>query len=200
MGDRDFPFDRPLAPRRRRRQAPMPAHDDHDDNDGDDDEDYNEALAYQNDETKDDSDDYVTCIFQEWQLALAEGWEFDYPDNMTDDEIVRLDLLVSEVDRPMQPPLPRYATGIMPPGLSEEETLPLALHDSSTPPVQPPPPPPPYNPWGAPAPAWAPPPPPQAWAPPPPTPSARPTYVPPLLNWPWVVPELVVINSDEEKQ
>jgi hypothetical protein len=32
---------------------------------------------------------------------------------MTDDEIERLDILVSEVDRPMKPSLPRHATGIM---------------------------------------------------------------------------------------
>jgi hypothetical protein len=35
---------------------------------------------------------------------------------MTDDEIARLGVLVSENDRPVQPPLPRYATGIMPVG------------------------------------------------------------------------------------
>nr|XP_051211115.1 sulfated surface glycoprotein 185-like [Lolium perenne] len=142
----------------------MPAQDDHDDHD----EEYIEALAYHNKEAKDDSDDYVACIFQEWQLAMAEGREFEYPDNMTDDEIARLGVLISEVDRPVQPPLPRYATGIMPPGLSEEEALRLGLQDSATPPVQPSPPPPPYNPWGPPPPAWVPPPSPQVWAPPPP--------------------------------
>jgi hypothetical protein len=42
---------------------------------------------------------------------------------MTNDEIARLDVLVSKVDRPVQPPLPRYATGIMPPGRTEEEAL-----------------------------------------------------------------------------
>ncbi|XP_051209506.1 uncharacterized protein [Lolium perenne] len=55
---------------------------------------------------------------QEWQLAMVEGREFEYPAMMTDDEIARLGVLVSEVDRPVQPPLPRYATGIMPPGLT----------------------------------------------------------------------------------
>nr|XP_051189942.1 actin cytoskeleton-regulatory complex protein pan-1-like [Lolium perenne] len=175
----------------------------------DDEEDYSEALAYHNEEAKNDSDDYVACIFQEWKLAKAEGQKFEFSDNMMDDEIARLGLLVSEVDRPVQPPLTRYATGIMPPGLSEEEALRLALQDSATPPVQPPPPPPPYNPWGpppqawAPPPppqAWAPPPPPQAWAPPPPAPPVRPAYVSPVPNWPWVVPELVVLDSDEENQ
>jgi hypothetical protein len=47
MGDMDFPFDRPPAPRRRRRQALTPAQDDHD-------EDYIEALAYHNEAGKDD--------------------------------------------------------------------------------------------------------------------------------------------------
>ncbi|KAM0869642.1 hypothetical protein ACQ4PT_040541 [Festuca glaucescens] len=51
---------------------------------------------------------------------------------MTDDEIARLGVLVLEVDRPVQPPLPRYATGIMPPGLTEEEALRRALEDSAT--------------------------------------------------------------------
>jgi hypothetical protein len=77
----------------------MPAQDDHDDIDSNDDKDYNKALAYQNEEAKDDSDDYIVCIFQEWQLAMAEGREFEYPDNMMDDEIARLGLLVSQVDR-----------------------------------------------------------------------------------------------------
>jgi hypothetical protein len=36
------------------------------DDDGSDDEDYNEALDYHNKETKDDNDDYVACISQEW--------------------------------------------------------------------------------------------------------------------------------------
>ncbi|KAM0849543.1 hypothetical protein ACQ4PT_053662 [Festuca glaucescens] len=41
---------------------------------------------------------------------MAEGRKFEYPDNMTDDEIARLGVLVSENDRPVQPPLPRAAT------------------------------------------------------------------------------------------
>nr|XP_051205654.1 actin cytoskeleton-regulatory complex protein pan-1-like [Lolium perenne] len=215
MGDMDFPFDRPPAPHRRAQQAPTPAQYEDDDDDVDDDDKYIEALTYHNEEVKDDSDDYVACIFQEWQLAMVEGRKFEYPDNMTDGEAARLGVLVSENDQPVQPPLPRYATGIMPLGLSEDKALRLALQDSTTP--QPPPPHPPYNPWGpphqpwalqpppqpwAPPPQpWAPPPPPQLqdWAPPPPAPPARPTYVPPVPNWPWVVPELVVLDSDEEK-
>jgi hypothetical protein len=54
---------------------------------------------------------------------MAEGRKFNFPVTMTDDEIERLGVLVSEVDRPVQPPLPRYATGIMPPGLTEEEVV-----------------------------------------------------------------------------
>ncbi|KAK1699123.1 hypothetical protein QYE76_015820 [Lolium multiflorum] len=96
--------------------------------------------------------------------AMAEGRSSSTRRTMTDDEIARLGVLVSEVDRPVQPPLPRYATGIMPPGLTEEEALRRALEDSAPQPVQPPPPPPPYNPWAAP-------PPPPAWAAPPPPPA-----------------------------
>jgi hypothetical protein len=62
--------------------------DDNDDN-GDHEEDYSEALAYHNEDAKDDSDDYVACIFQEWQLAMAKGRKFEYSDNMTHDVIVR---------------------------------------------------------------------------------------------------------------
>jgi hypothetical protein len=57
------------------------------------------------------------------KVAMAEGWKFKYPTTMMDDEIERLVVLVSELDRPVQPPLPRYTTGIMPPGLTEEEAL-----------------------------------------------------------------------------
>jgi hypothetical protein len=75
---------------------------------------------------------------------MAEGRNFEFPDNMTDEEMAKLDVLVSENDPPVQPPLPRYATGFMPPGLSEDETLRLVLQDSAAP--QPPP----YNPWAPP--------------------------------------------------
>jgi hypothetical protein len=68
MGDRDFSFNRPPPPRPRRQQASAPAQ--YDDND------YIEAMAYHNEEVKDDSEDYVAVIFQEWQLAMAEGRKF----------------------------------------------------------------------------------------------------------------------------
>jgi hypothetical protein len=54
---------------------------------------------------------------------MAEGRKFEYLDHMTDDEIARLGVLVSEVDRPMQLPLPKYATDIMMICLMEEEAL-----------------------------------------------------------------------------
>jgi hypothetical protein len=106
---------------------------------------------------------------------MAEGREFEYPATMTDDKITRLGVLVSEVDRPVQPLLPWYATDIMPSGLTEEEALRRALEDSAPQPVQPPPPPPSYNPWAAP-------PPPPTWAAPPPPSPAAPAYVPPASN------------------
>ncbi|KAM0924360.1 hypothetical protein ACQ4PT_004980 [Festuca glaucescens] len=89
---------------------PSPPQDDDDD-----------ALAYHNEEAKDDSDDFVAYVFHDWQAAMAEGRKFNFPPKMTDEEIERLGVLVSEVDRSVQPPLPRYATDIMPPGLTEEE-------------------------------------------------------------------------------
>nr|XP_051196590.1 branchpoint-bridging protein-like [Lolium perenne] len=139
---------------------------------------------------------------------MAEGREFEYPATVKDDEIERLGILVSEVDRPVQLLLPWYAAGIMPPGLTE---------DSAPQPVQPPPPPPPYNPLAAPPPpsawcapplppawvappppsAWAAQPPPPAWAAPPPPPPAASAYVPPVPNSPWPVLEFVVIDDDE---
>ncbi|KAK1664214.1 hypothetical protein QYE76_052373 [Lolium multiflorum] len=65
---------------------------------------------------------------------MAEGRKFEYPETMTYDEIARLGVLVSEVDQPVQPPLPRYAICIMPPGLTEEEALQRALEASAMPP------------------------------------------------------------------
>jgi hypothetical protein len=50
---------------------------------------------------------------------------------MTDEEIERLDVLVSQVDRSVKPPLPWYATDIMPPGLMEEEGPQWALENST---------------------------------------------------------------------
>jgi hypothetical protein len=37
---------------------------------------------------------------------MAEGRKFNFPPTTTDNEIDRLDVLVSEVDRPVQPLLP----------------------------------------------------------------------------------------------
>jgi hypothetical protein len=125
------------------------------------------------------------------------GRNFDFVDNMTDDEMAKVGALVSEYDAPVQPPLPRYATGVMPQGLSEDEALRLALQDL----VAPPPPPPQPQPWAPPQPQpWAPPPPPQLQPPPPPAPAARPAYAPPDGYWPWAIPELIVLDSNEEQQ
>jgi hypothetical protein len=56
----------------------------------DDEDDYIEALAYHNEEVKDDSDDYVAAVFHEWQQAMEEGQNFEFPENMTDDEMAKL--------------------------------------------------------------------------------------------------------------
>jgi hypothetical protein len=74
---------------------------------------------------------------------MAEGRKFNFPATMTDDKIERHGVLVSEVDRPVPAPLPRYATSIMTPGLTEEEALRQALQNSAP---QPPPPPPSFSP------------------------------------------------------
>ncbi|KAM0916617.1 hypothetical protein ACQ4PT_009986 [Festuca glaucescens] len=42
---------------------------------------------------------------------MAEGRKFNFPPTMTDKEIERLGVLVSQVDLPVQPPLPRYMYG-----------------------------------------------------------------------------------------
>jgi hypothetical protein len=73
------------------------------------------------------------------------------PTTLADNEIARLDVLMSEVDRSVRPPLPRYATDIMPAGLSEDEALHRALQSSA---LHPPPPPSlSFNPWDAPPPS-----------------------------------------------
>nr|XP_051190371.1 pollen-specific leucine-rich repeat extensin-like protein 3 [Lolium perenne] len=131
---------------------------------------------------------------------MAEGRKFKFPATMTDDEIERLHVLVSEVDQPVQPPLPRYATDIMPLGLTKEETLRRELQNSAPQPPPPTPPPPPaYISWAAPhpPPAWAAPPPPPAWAAPPSSLSAAPAYVPPVANCLWLVPDFVVLDDDD---
>jgi hypothetical protein len=74
---------------------------------------------------------------------MVEGRKFKFPVTMTGNEIKRLGILVSEVDRPVQPSLPRYATDIMLPDLTEEEALRRALQDSAPQPPPPTPPPPP---------------------------------------------------------
>lgn len=82
------------------------------------------VVSYYNEEAKDDSDDFVGCVFHAWQTSMEEGHqEFQQPVTMADDEIERLDILVLEVDRPVRPLLPRYAIGIMLPSLMENEAL-----------------------------------------------------------------------------
>nr|XP_051222113.1 leucine-rich repeat extensin-like protein 3 [Lolium perenne] len=126
---------------------------------------------------------------------MAEGRKLNFPSAMTDDEIERLGVLVSRVDRPVQPPLPRYATDIMPPCLTEEEAQQRALQNSAR--HAPPPPPPLFSPWAAP-------PPPPAFipwvVPPPAPPPAAPPYFPPVANWLWQMPEFVVLDDDNDEE
>ncbi|KAK1601127.1 hypothetical protein QYE76_007888 [Lolium multiflorum] len=198
MGDRDFPFDRPPPTRPRRQQAPPRAQyngdDDHDNDEYDDydDDDYIEALAYHNVEVKDDSDDYVAAVFHEWQQAMAEGRTFDFPENMTDDEMAKLGVLVSENDAPVQLPLPARH-GVMPPGCrrmkrcggatglgratprrttpgSSSRRIPGRLHRRHAASLSAS------------------------------TSSSRRAGARPDGNWPWVIPELIVLDIDEEQQ
>jgi hypothetical protein len=99
---------------------------------------------------------------------------------MTDEEIARLGILVSKVDRPVRP-LPRYVTDIMQPGLTEDEALQRARHNSA--PHPPPPPPPSFNSWAAPP-------------PPPSPPSAAPAYVLPAENWKWAIPYFIMLDDE----
>jgi hypothetical protein len=62
---------------------------------------------------------------------MAEAREFEYQATMTNDEIERLGVLISKVDRPVLAPLPRYATSIMTLGLTEEEALRQAHQNSA---------------------------------------------------------------------
>jgi hypothetical protein len=101
------------------------------------------ALDFYNEEAKYDSKDFVGCIFHDWQAAMEEGREFQLPTMMIDEEIERLGILVLRVPQAPPPP-PRYATYIMPPGLTEDEALERAPQNSV--PHPPPPPPPPFNP------------------------------------------------------
>jgi hypothetical protein len=88
------------------------------------------ALAYYDEDAKDDSDDFVHNVLHDWQSAMEEGREFQLPVTMANDEIARLGILVSEV--PHAPlPLPRYATDLMPEGLTEDEPLERALQNSA---------------------------------------------------------------------
>ena len=102
------------------------------------------------------------------------GEEYDLPEELADEEMARLGILMSEVP---QPPLPRYAVGVMPPGLSPEEAYERALQESleEAPPQM--------EPW---APAAAP-------------PTAAPAYAPPDHRWPWEIPPYIVVDDDEEE-
>jgi hypothetical protein len=54
---------------------------------------------------------------------MADGGKFEFPTTMIDEEIEKLDVVMSQVDRPLLPPLPRYATNIMTPCLTVDEAL-----------------------------------------------------------------------------
>jgi hypothetical protein len=91
LDDRDYPFGPPspparhVAPRRARKPPPpTPPQDD-------------ATLDFYNEEAKDDSEDFVRRVFHDWQTTMEEGREFQLSATMTDKEIERLTILVSEV-------------------------------------------------------------------------------------------------------
>ncbi|KAK1682905.1 hypothetical protein QYE76_043753 [Lolium multiflorum] len=121
-GRRDFPSGLAPPARPRRQDAPMRRQ---------------QAPTRRQQTQHNDDDDYIEALAYHSEEAMAEGHNFDFPENMTYDEMVKLGVLVSENDAHLQPPLPRYATGVMPPGLSADEAL------RQAPPTRRPPPPPP---------------------------------------------------------
>jgi hypothetical protein len=174
LGDQDYPFGPPPAharppapPLRTHRPAPLvPPWDDN-------------ALPYYNEEAKDGSDDFVGYVFHVWQTTMEEGREFQLPTTMAEEEIERLGILVSEVDRSVRPPLPRYATDIIPPGLTEDEALHGRCRTRSPPAAA--------------------------------TTSVVQSVgcststtdnisdVPPAANWPWAIPDFIVLDNEEEE-
>jgi hypothetical protein len=77
---------------------------------------------------EDDSDDSVGNVLHDWQMSMEEDQELQLPDMMTDDEIERLGILVSEVSQ-VPPPLPPYTTDIIPSSLTEDEALEQAMQN-----------------------------------------------------------------------
>jgi hypothetical protein len=99
-------------------------------------------------------------------MAQQEDRQTELPEELTEDEATRLDILILE----MPPPMPRYTVEVMPPGLSAEEALNLALQYSVPAPLPPLP----------------------SWAPAPAPPQAALAYAPPHPSWPWEI--LNVVN------
>ena len=91
------------------------------------------------------------------------------PPDITDDELTRLGLLISEVPQ-REPTPPRYAREFMPAGMTPEQ----ALRNSQPPPRR------------------------RPAAPRQPALPVVPAYTPPVPNWPWEVPAFVDIPDDED--
>jgi hypothetical protein len=51
-------------------------------------------MAYHKEEAKENNDDFIACVFHDWQAAMTEGRKFEFPTAMTDEEIEKLGVLV----------------------------------------------------------------------------------------------------------
>lgn len=175
LGDRDFPFGVPA--RSRREPPPPPAR---------------RAMEappaslenWPGRVVRDDSEDYVAAVFYGLRQAEEHGEEYDLPEDLTDEEMARLGILMSEVPQPA-PPLPHYAIGVMPADLNADEAYERAVQESLH-----------QAQLEAQMASWAPP----ATPPPPPPPAAPAAYAPPASDWPWEIPPYIVIDDDEEQK
>lgn len=113
----------------------------------------------------DDSDGFIASVFHDIQMTMEEGREIELLEELTEEEVMRLGILISELPQP-PPSMPRYTVEHM----SDEDTYDQALQASV-------PQPPPSYPWAA-----------VASPPPPPT---APAFAPPVPDRPWVILDLV---------
>jgi hypothetical protein len=79
-----------------------------------------------------DSDDFVTSMFHAIHMTLEEGRKIELPEEQTEEEAMRLGILMSELLN-SPPPMPWYNVEHMMEGLSAEDDFNLPLHYSMPP-------------------------------------------------------------------